>query len=269
MALCAAPQACGGVAETGSHSGAANEGGTGGSSGSGGPASDGGAAPISEIGYGGWENGGVPGSTSAGGASTGGLQDYSLSGGRVGFSTGGGSPAFVDSGAVCPDVFSTMSWPDRCLPSDSCIQLDSGLLPPSGGGDGPPDGAVAAETTVAESAFCAPPSRTQRYLFAFEESGASYDDFNVVTGDKPCEGRSLAFLGIGGVGDAPLTPVRTHCFSVPGSVLGNRLAIVALDPSAHIANLRAVSTCPCAYAIPYNVSSCPGVNGGGGHPNCG
>ena len=107
------------------------------------------------------------------------------------------------------------------------------------------------------------------YLFAFEESGAWYDDFNIATSDRECEGRSLGFLGIGGVGDAPLTRVRTHCFSVPGELLGSWLAIVALDRDASITNLRAVSSCDCAYPMPYNANSCAGIEGGGGHPNCG
>jgi hypothetical protein len=131
------------------------------------------------------------------------------------------------------------------------------------------DADAAVGTDVAELPFCGAPSKKQRYLFAFEESGASSDAFNVVTGDDACSGRSLAFIGVGGLGDAPLTPVRTHCISVEGDLLGSRLAIVALESDAVLTNLRAVSSCPCPYPIPYNVNTCPGVEGAAGHPNCG
>jgi hypothetical protein len=265
-----AAEACGGVAQTGDGTQGASEGGAGGAGGSaegvaqdGGAAPQGGASPIYETGgRGGTMNGGGPswgGAVGQGGwLAAGGF--YSLGG-----NTGWG---FVDSGAICLNSYPAMSWTDRCAPIDACIDLNSPALP-SAIESGSSDGGIDMGTAVDERPFCSAPSPRHQYLFAFEESGASYDDFNVVTGSSACQGKSLAFLGIGGVGDAPLTPIRTHCFSVPGDVLEGRLSVVALDPNAHISNLRAVSSCPCAYPIPYNVSSCPGVNGGGGHPNCG
>jgi hypothetical protein len=83
----------------------------------------------------------------------------------------------------------------------------------------------------------------------------------VVAGDRR--------IGVGGLGDAPLAAHRTHCFSVDGELLGSRLSIMTDDPDAVLSNLRAVSSCPCAYPIPYNVNTCPGVEGAAGHPNCG
>lgn len=213
-----------------------------------GPIADGGAGPIGDGGAPSWAGGG------AGGA----------------LETGGSISVDAGTGNTCRNVLEPMNWEARCAPLKECLNLDPASWTPASpdvhGGDA--DAATPEGTTVAEMRFCSAPAN-RRYLFAFEESGAWYDDFNIATGDEACVGRNLAFMGIGGVGDAPLARVRTHCFSIDGSLLGSRIAVVARDRDAVISNLRAVSSCPCPYPIPYNVNSCPGVQGSAGHPNCG
>ena len=188
--------------------------------------------------------------------------------GSGGLGTGGAIdvPTAVDSGPACRNVFAPMNWDARCEPSPLSLNLDPATwFPADDARDASTDAAAPRGTTVAEAPFCAAAGK-RRYTFAFEESGASYDDFNILTGNDACSGRSLAFIGVGGVGDAPLTRVRTHCFSVDGELLGSRLAIVPLDPDAIISNLRPVASCPCPYPIPYNVNTCPGVEGAAGTP---
>lgn len=204
-------------------------------------------------------DGGARPSFASGGATGG---SVSPTGGAVTVATGG------SAGASCRNVFEPMEWGGRCAPSAECLNLAPSSWSPVVDTPEPSvDAGPVQGTEVAEAQFCSAPAK-RNYLFAFEASGASYDAFNIATGDAACSGRSLAYLGIGGIGDAPLTKVRTHCFSVDGALLGSHIAVVGRD-GAVVSNLRAVSACPCPYPIPYNVNTCPDVEGSAGHPNCG
>jgi hypothetical protein len=185
--------ACGGVTTDGHRSDRASAGG--GETAAGASGDDGGASS------GGAEFAGGPSSVAAGGtggryptespppakappaAAGGALPIIGSSGGATGGAVSVLPP--VDSGPSCQNVFSPMEWRARCAPSDRCLNLDpaswsSAADAPdasvdAGGGEDGPD--------VVEMRFCGAPWKKQRYLFAFEESGASYDAFNVVTGD--------------------------------------------------------------------------------------
>jgi hypothetical protein len=164
--------------------------------------------------------------------------------------------------------FPPTDWSSHCSPETECIDLNPSHWSPVIGEPEASDSGAASNSSVAEAAFCGAPAN-RNYTFAFDASLGNYDLFWVTTGNDECSGRIIAVLGIGGENGQPLAQVRTHCFTVPGDLLGSRLAIVPTASDAVVTNLRAVSSCPCSYPIPYNVNTCPGVEGSAGHPNCG
>jgi hypothetical protein len=168
-------------------------------------------------------------------------------------------------GVSCDYTWETHSWQDQCSARSRCLDLDPAISSVVTEDPHPADGGFGPGET--EAAFCTPPDSSVTYTFAADVDGpVVHTGYNVYTGDQACEGRELAYLGI-----TPLARYRTLCFSIPGRYLASRLAVIPNSTDVDVTNLRRVTSCPCAYPLPYNITStCPSPpQGAAGNPGCG